>query len=353
MKKIFIPLVVAVALIACKKKNSSAEFLSPEEGANVSAGSAITLKLDAEPGSFDSIQYLVDTSLIATKKDTAALRIPTTGMNLGARLLTARVYTGGETREVTTNILLLPAQAPLQYTYKVVNSFPHDTTSFTEGLEYHDGFIYESDGGYADLGGSSLRKAELRTGKVLQKVDLDPRYFAEGITVIGDKIVQLTYKEGVGFVYDKNSFKKLSEFQYTAGREGWGLCFDGTHILNTDGTNNIYLLNKDTYQKEATLEVYDSKGPVDQLNELEFINGKIYANVWQKDIIVIIDPNIGAVEGEVDLKGLLPETERVEGVTDVLNGIAWDAAGKRLFVTGKKWNKLFQIEISQTALAKH
>jgi len=338
-KKVWLGLLTVVAIAACNKKETPAYFLSPTEGSNVSIGNKISLKLDAP--AFDSVQFLVDTTYLGSKKDTSSFEVSTDKWPLGVRILTAKVYAGGQAKEVTTNIVLLPSEAPTQLSYSIVNSFPHDTSSFVEGLEYHDGIFYESDG---LKGESSLRKVDPKSGKILKKIDIDARYFAEGITVIGDKIIQLTYQEGVGFVYDKNTLNKLKEFPYTAGREGWGLAFDGQHILNTDGTNNIYFLNKDTYQKERTLEVYDNKGPVTQLNELEFIDGKIYANVWQTDKIVIINPQTGVVESEVDLTNLYPGLERIEG-DNVLNGIAWDAAGKRLFVTGKRWDKLFEIKL--------
>jgi len=344
MKKIWIIILSAVAITACnKKEHKSIYFLSPEEGSNISSGKNITLKLDAEAGSFDSVQYLVDTVAVGSKKDTSALVIPTDRFSFGNRLITAKVFKDGASEDITTNIVLLPSAAPAKYTYSVVNTFPHDTSSFTEGLEYVDGKIYESDG---LKGESTLRIADLTTGKVIKKIDLDPKYFAEGITVIGDKIVQLTWQEGVGFVYNKNTLEKLKEFPYTAGREGWGLAFDGKQILNTDGTNNIYFLNKDTYQKERTLEVYDNRKAVDSLNELEFIDGKIFANIWQSSRIVIINPDTGVVEGELDLTNLYPEETRNPNA-DVLNGIAWDAKGRRLFVTGKKWDKLFEIKIKK------
>jgi glutamine cyclotransferase len=258
----------------------------------------------------------------------------------GGRLVIAKIYKGGTPFEVTTNIQVLPSSAPKQLSYAVVNVFPHDTTSYTEGLQYVDRVLYESDGEYAQ---SSLRKTDLKSGKILQKIEIPPRFFAEGIAVIDNKIIMLTWKEGVGFVYDKNSFKQLKEFSYTAGNEGWGLTYDGKQIYNTDGSNNIYILDKNTYQKKATIEVYDNKGPVNQLNELEYIDGKLLANVYQTDKIVIINPQTGGVEAEVDLSKLYPQPRNEHA--DVLNGIAWDAAGKRLFVTGKKWDKLYEIKI--------
>ncbi|MBC8053878.1 MAG: glutaminyl-peptide cyclotransferase [Sphingobacteriaceae bacterium] len=348
-KILFLLTVLIVAITSCDKDGKRGiYFLSPVEGERVVSGASITLKTDAEAGKFDSIKYLVDGEPAGIRTDTQSVKYATSGLPFGGRLLTAIIYSGADSTEVTTNIQVLPAKAPVNYSYKVVNVYPHDTTSFIEGLEYHDGILYESDGGTieAGLGISSLRKVDLKTGKVLKSVDIE-KYFAEGLTVVGNKIIQLTYREGLGFVYDKATLAKIAEFPYSAGREGWGLAFNGTHILNTDGTNNIYFLNKKTYQKESTLEVYDNNGPVTQLNEIEFIDGKIYANIWQKDDIVIIDPKSGAVEGTINLKGLLPPSEYVEGITDVLNGIAWDENGKRLFVTGKKWSKLFEIKINK------
>ncbi|WP_207422034.1 glutaminyl-peptide cyclotransferase [Desertivirga brevis] len=344
MRNIYIAFLCAVILTACsKKENKSVYFLSPEEGSNVSLGKTITLKLDIKEGAFDSIQYFVDTTSAGTKKDTTAASFATGNSTLGTHLITAKVFKGGTAEEITTNIVLLPATAPAKYSYTVVNTFPHDTASFTEGLEYIDGKIFESDGEY---GQSSIRTADLKTGKVINKVDLDPKFFGEGLTVIGDKVIQITYREGVGFIYDKNTLQKVGEFPYQAGREGWGLAFDGKQILNTDGTNNIYFLNKDTYQKEKTIEVYDNKGGVNNLNELEFIDGMIYANVWTTNRIVIINPANGAVEGELDMSNLYPEADDINPDA-VLNGIAWDAKGRRLFVTGKKWDKLFEIKIKK------
>ena len=342
----FLCTVVVLAISSCRRSdNLPVSFVSPTEGVRVISGESIILKTDAEPGKFDSIKYFVDANFVASRTDTQSVKFSTSGLPFGGRLLTAIIYTGADSAEVTSNIQLLPSKAPVKYSYEVVNAFPHDTSSYTQGLEYHDDILYESDG---MRGESSLRKVELETGKVLKKVDIPSQYFAEGITVIDNKIVMLTYEERVGFVYDKNSLDKISEFQYNSGTgEGWGLAFDGNHILSTDGSNIIYLLNKNTYQREGTIQVYDNNGPVDSLNELEYINGKIYANIYQQDIIVIIDPKTGGIEAVVDLSGLLPPTEYVEGITDVLNGIAWDPKGKRLFVTGKKWNKLFEIKLNK------
>jgi glutaminyl-peptide cyclotransferase len=344
MKKTFWFYLFGTFVIAACQKSSSTSiyFISPGEGSNISRGQDISLKLDAPTGSFDSVQYYVDTTFIASKTDTTSLTVSTNEMSLGTAILTAKVFDGGSFKEVTTNIVLLPKTVPVKYAYSVINTYAHDTSSYTQGLEFHDGIFYESDG----LNGeSSLRKVDI-SGRVLKQLDNPADIFAEGLTIAGDKLIQLTWQNGFGIVYDKGSFNKIKEFPYQESREGWGLCFDGKRILKSDGTSRIYFLNKDTYTEQGYIEVFDNKGSVDQLNELEFIDGKIYANIYQSDRVVIIDPETGIVEGEIDFADLYPKEDRNPNA-DVLNGIAWDVAGKRLFVTGKKWDKLFEIKIKQ------
>ena len=342
INRLFIITLVAV-VAACKDDaDKQVSFLSPAEGARLTAGENIVLKTDVSPGEFDSIKYLLDSKRIASRRDTQSVSIPTKGLSFGWRLLTAVIYSGSDSMEINTNVQLLPANAPAQLSYEVLNTYPHDTTSYTQGLEFHDGIFYESDG---ERGESSLRKVDWKTGRVLKKVDIPAPIFAEGITLVDDKIVMLTYQERVGFVYDKQMLTKLSEFPLTSGTgEGWGLAFDGTYLLMTDGSNTIYRLNKDTYQIASSFEVFDNNGPVNNLNELEIINGKIYANIYQTDRIVIINPETGGVESEINLETLAPYPDRFE-TGYVLNGIAWDAKGERLFVTGKKWDKVFEIRI--------
>jgi glutamine cyclotransferase len=336
---------------ACKqdKKQASITILSPEAGSMVKSGDEFSIDIDIPSGiKTDSIVYMLDSAVVMRKTDTVNVNVSTSDLAMGSHLVTAKVYTGAVAEDITSNIVVVAAKAPEQYSYKVVNIFPHDTSSYTEGLVYQDGVLYESDGGRAaeSTGRSSLRKTDLRTGKVLKVVDLDPAVFAEGIAVVGNKIIQMTYTEKIGYVYDKNTFKLLSTFNNNVGIEGWGMCYDGEKLYLDDSTNRIWFLDKNTYAQTGYIDVYDDKGPVNQINELEYIDGKIYANVWQTDKIVIINPKTGQVEGEINLTGLLPQKDHFDN-TDVLNGIAWDAAGKRLFVTGKKWNKLFEIKISK------
>lgn len=232
-----------------------------------------------------------------------------------------------------------PSIAVPTYTYRVVNAYPHDRGAFTQGLVYLDGTLYEGTGLY---GQSSLRRVDLQTGAVLQQRDLDAQYFGEGIAVVGDRIMQLTWQSNVGFVYDRASFEPVDQWSYPT--EGWGLTYDGTRLIMSDGTATLRFLDPQTFAEIGSIDVADANGPVTRLNELEYVNGEIWANVWQTDRIARIDPQTGGVVGWIDLTGLLSAEDRAEPV-DVLNGIAYDAESKRVFVTGKLWPKLFEIEI--------
>ena len=231
-----------------------------------------------------------------------------------------------------------PASAPI-YGYQIVGAFPHDIAAFTEGLLVDHGFLYESTG---LEGRSSLRKVQLETGQVLQVHELPADVFGEGLAVFGDRLIQLTWKSQLGYVYDKATFRLLREFTYPT--EGWGLAQDGKDLVMSDGTATLYFLNPETFEKVGQIEVYAEDGPVTQLNELEYVHGEIYANIWKTDRIARIDPATGRVLGWIDLTGLLSAQDRQTPV-DVLNGIAYDAESDRLFVTGKLWPKLFEIKL--------
>jgi glutamine cyclotransferase len=225
------------------------------------------------------------------------------------------------------------------YTYNVVNTYPHDRNAFTQGLVFEDGVLYEGTGGF---GNSTLRRVELETGDILQIRELSAQIFGEGITIYENKIIQLTWKSNIGFVYDKNSFELLQEFNYST--EGWGITNDGTRLIMSDGTSTLHFLNPQTFEEIGQLGVFDNDGPVARLNELEYVQGEIYANVWQTDRVARIAPGTGQVVGWIELGGLLT-TEDHHELVDVLNGIAYDAKTARLFVTGKLWPKLFEIEL--------
>jgi glutamine cyclotransferase len=223
------------------------------------------------------------------------------------------------------------------FRYKVVNTFPHDPQAFTQGLEFHDGYLYEGTG---LKGKSSLRRVELRTGRVVQIHRLPSEYFGEGITILGDKIFQLTWQNGVCFVYDRRTFRQIAQFRYDG--EGWGLTNDGMRLIMSDGSEVITFRDPDTFAEVRKITVRAQGRPVKNLNELEYIEGEIWANIWYSDIIARIDPSTGIVKAWVDMEGLPVKDRDIEAV---MNGIAYDRQNKRLFVTGKNWDKLFEIEL--------
>jgi glutaminyl-peptide cyclotransferase len=236
-----------------------------------------------------------------------------------------------------------PSLPTPEYTFKVVHVFPHDSKAFTQGLAWRDGFLYEGTG----LNGrSSLRKVSLETGKVIQQVDLSPEVFGEGITLFKNEIIQLTWQSQTGFVYDASDFRLLRRFSYRG--EGWGLTANGQEIFMSDGTDEIRILDANTLKEKRRIKVHDGAAPVSELNELEFVDGEIFANVWQSGHIARISPQNGRVLGWIDLTGLLsPMYQR--GSDAVLNGIAYDPARRRLFVTGKLWPSVFEIQIVKQA----
>jgi glutaminyl-peptide cyclotransferase len=235
--------------------------------------------------------------------------------------------------------------APMQYGYKVVNKYPHDRTAYTQGLEYREGVLYEGTG----LNGrSTLRKVKLETGEVLQQVHIGDAFFGEGITVLPQQIVQLTWQAGMGFVYDRSTLRMLHTFNYPG--EGWGLTNDGKRIFMSDGTAQLRRWDYSTLAEQQRVTVRDGDKEIAALNELEFVKGEVYANVYTTDRIARINPETGKVVGWINMDGLLPASVRAE--TDVLNGIAYDAAKDRLFVTGKLWPTLFEIQLVPAAARK-
>jgi glutamine cyclotransferase len=224
-----------------------------------------------------------------------------------------------------------------------MNTYPHDPDAFTQGLVFKNGFLYEGTG----LNGkSSLRKIDIETGKILQMRQLPSYFFGEGITVFDSKIIQLTYRSRVGFVYDLSSFELIKTFTYPT--EGWGLTHNGAQLIMSDGTATLFFLDPDTFAITGRLKVIDENGPVHRLNELEFVRGEIYANIWQTNLIARIDPKSGKVKAWIDIKGIVPVGDRKERREGVPNGIAYDEQNDRLFVTGKLWPKIFEIRIVPT-----
>ncbi|MDR0953771.1 MAG: glutaminyl-peptide cyclotransferase [Rikenellaceae bacterium] len=248
-------------------------------------------------------------------------------------------YLGGDSTVRVGEFAVRADSAPARYGYRVVKSYPHDNQAYTQGLFWHEGFLYESTG---MTGQSTLRKVDLPTGEVLQSVPLEEEYFGEGAALLDGKIYQITWENNTGFIYDLATLEPLGQFGYTGA--GWGLTTDGQYLYMSDGTEKIFVLDPQTFRPLRTIEVYSEAGRVTQINEMEWIEGEIWANIYLTDQIVRIDPETGAVIGIIDLKRILPPADK-DMSTDVLNGIAYDSATGRIFVTGKNWKKLFEIEV--------
>jgi len=229
------------------------------------------------------------------------------------------------------------------YSYSLVNTYPHDTNSFTEGLVYSEGYLYESSGSFN--GPSSLRRVDIITGNILQEYTLPSQYFGEGIAIVNDTVIQLTWQSHVGFVYDKKTFAVIGNFSYPT--EGWGLTFDGRHLIMSDGTPNLYFLDPATFERTGQVQVRDGNVSVTEINSLDYINGAVYANIWHTNKIAVINPQTGQVKAWIDLTGLPAENN--SNPEAVLNGIAHDQANNRLFVTGKDWPSLYQIKLTTTS----
>lgn len=289
----------------------------------------------------DSVVYYIDQQRLGTIDSTDDFEVSLKNQKLGIRKLHAIIYFNKKQETVVKDVLVLAKEAPKLYDYKIVKEYPHDIDAYTQGLEFYGDTLYESTGQY---GKSSLRKTDYKTGKVLQKIDLDRAYFGEGITIINNKIYQLTWKENTGFIYDVNTLEKTGSFVYTKSPEGWGLCNDGNTIYKSDGTDKIWTLNPNNLTEESFIEIYTNTSRIKSVNELEWINGKIYANIYQQNAIAVINPKNGAVEGVIDMSELQKKVTQHKHL-DVLNGIAYKKDSNTLFITGKNWDKLFEIEI--------
>ncbi|HMK94673.1 MAG TPA: glutaminyl-peptide cyclotransferase [Candidatus Limnocylindrales bacterium] len=234
------------------------------------------------------------------------------------------------------------------YTYSIVKTYPHDTKAFTEGLTYSDGFLFESSGLNSTYGAvSSLRRVDLTTGDVVQEYTLPSQYFGEGIAIVNDTIIQLTWQCHIGFIYNKKTFVLIGNFSYPT--EGWGLTFDGKQLIMSDGSDKLYFLNPTTFQRTGQVKVHDGSTNIANINSLQYINGDVYANIWQTNQIAIINPQTGQVKAWIDLTGLPAEVTVYSNPNAVLNGIAYDQQNNRLFVTGKDWPSLYQIKLVPTS----
>lgn len=298
----------------------------------------VTVKLSNDKGiTADSVAYFLNKERLNISGNEISLE----GHKLGLRSINAKIYKDGKEYSASNDITVVSAIKPKLYTYKVIETYPHDIRAYTQGLEFHNDTLYESTGQYKQ---SSLRKTDYKTGKVLQQVDLIDSYFGEGLTILNNKIYQLTWRENTGLIYNLKTLEQTGTFVYGKSREGWGLCQDGKYIYKSDGTEKIWRLNPNTLAEMDHIEIFTNTSKINSVNELEWVDGKIYANVYQKSSIAIIDPSNGAVEGVIDLSDLKDKVTQ-HPTLDVLNGIAYKGEPNILYITGKNWDKLFKIEI--------
>lgn len=298
--------------------------------------------LNTKNKNIDSVSYYFNDLYLKSSKD-GNFNLNLVEMRLGNQLLKAIVYSEESTDTLSRSIQILNTKAPVLYTYEVINSYPHDITSYTQGLEFHGDILYESIGQY---GKSKLRKVDLESGEVLKEIKLDDQYFAEGITILGDKLYQLTWQEGEGFIYDLDSFERTGTFGYNQSKEGWGLCNNGQKIFKSDGTEKIWILDPETLAEKSYIQPTTHKSVSTKFNELEWVDGKIYANTYQKDGVAIINPENGAIEGLINFSDLRDKVTQ-HNKLDVLNGIAYNPETNKLYVTGKNWDKIFEVKIME------
>lgn len=297
----------------------------------------------------DSVVYYVNETKIGTTKGLDKLTINLKGQKLGYQNLKAIVYYEGELSEASDRVELVSNIEPKLLQYTIVNTYPHDIQAYTQGLEFYRDTLYEGTGNGSGPSGnkgiSSLRKTNYKTGEIFKKIELSEQYFGEGITILNNKVYQLTWLNNEGYVYNADTFKKEKTLPYYKKMEGWGLTSDGKSLYMTDSSETIHILNPDTFVETGSINVYSLANKVKAVNELEWIDGKIYGNVYQKDAIAVINPNTGAVEGILNLADLKTKISQLPD-TDVLNGIAYNPKTKTIFVTGKNWDKMFEIKIT-------
>ncbi|OFX38016.1 MAG: hypothetical protein A2X05_05460 [Bacteroidetes bacterium GWE2_41_25] len=322
------------------------KLVSPEENAGFKLNQPfdVVLELMFRNRIPDSVAVIFDGEIVKViKSDPWRCSVPRemTG-STGRKALKVIAYKDGRIQNPVARFLVFYSDVvPEINRYRVINSYPHDTRAFTQGLFYDNGLLYESTGQETE---SSIREVEIASGKVLRQLNLESSLFGEGITLYKDRIFQVTWRSKVGFVYEKQTFRQLNKIYYPT--EGWGLTTIGDKIVMSDGSNILYFYEPELFTVISKIEVYDNEKKVDSLNELEYINGEIWANIWMTDQIARIDPSSGKVIAYLDLQGLLPQNERSPDA-EVLNGIAYDKDLKRIFVTGKRWPKLYEIKVTE------
>jgi glutamine cyclotransferase len=349
MKKynLLITILLALHLVSCGDSQKEKEAYFSIDETNFKPLFKATDKVDlslinGKNKTIDSVVYFANDTKLASVRGNNNYAFDLNGKKLGYQNLKALVYFEGDTVSIKSRVEVAAAIAPKLFKYTVVNTYDHDVDAFTEGFEFFRDTLMESTG---QNGKSYFAKIDYKTGKAYKKVSIDQQYFGEGITVINNKIYQLTWQNGEGFIYDANTLKKLKTFPFDKKVEGWGMTNDGKNIYHSDGTEKIWTMNPETQKLTDFINVYTNDSKIKSINELEWINGKIYGNIWQKDAIAVINPQTGAVEAVLDLSALRAKVTNKEA--EVLNGIAFNKKTNTLFVTGKNWNKTFEIKVSE------
>lgn len=292
----------------------------------------------------DSVVYYANETKIAAVKQNQKTTFKLNQLSFGTQEIKALVFTEGKPNECVTSFELVSEITPKILSYTIVNTYEHDLTSYTQGLEFYNGILYESTG---QRGESKVRKINYKTGNVTQNSKLEPQYFGEGLTIFNNKVYQLTWQEKTGFIYNTETLQREKTFTYFKDMEGWGLTHNDKYLIMSDGTNTIYFLDPATQKLVRSINVYTDTSKIDQINELEWIDGKIWANIYLKDIIIIINPENGAVESVIDFSDLKSKNTKTLLDGEVLNGIAYNPSTKTVFVTGKNWDKLFELKVNQ------
>lgn len=337
--KLLTLIILSILVISCgsnsRQQKNDFSIISNAKKNTVVNNEILTLSIKNKKNhKIDSVVYTLNEKKITNNQSLNTFK-------LGKRTINATIFFEGKSQSASSSITILNSELPKVYTFKIINEYPHEITSYTQGLEFFNGELYESTGQYGE---SKIRKVDYKTAEVLKNIDLAKEYFGEGLTILNNNIYQLTWRSGTGFVYDVNTFEKKSSFKYGKSKEGWGLCNDGRQLYKSDGTDKIWILDAETLTEKEYIQTYTNKGKIVGMNELEWVNGKIYANRYQLDGVAIINPENGAVEGVIDFRSLKNKVTQHKGL-DVLNGIAYNPETKTLFVTGKRWDKLFEVEI--------
>jgi glutamine cyclotransferase len=342
--KLFAFIVLSVISNSCKDDENALKNLFSIENATLKPILKLEESVDLvlqnkENKSIDSVIYYINDLKVGAVKGNEKLPFALKNQKLGNQTIKALVYFEGKSIDILSSFSIYASKEPQILNYKIVNTYPHDINAYTQGFEFYNGVLLEGTGQYKE---STLRKTDYKSGKVTEQIKLEDKYFGEGITVLKDKIYQLTWKEKKGFVYDAKSFKLEKTFSFET--EGWGITNDGEKLYMSDGTEKIYIINPDTFKVEDFINVYTNGAKIEAVNEMEWINGRIWANIYQKDAIAVINPKTGAVENVINCSELRSKvTQHPE--LDAFNGIAFNPITKTYFVTGKNWDKTFEIVI--------